>query len=516
MSIALPSTPAARGLRGLDPMAVMPWAIALVVGVDYFDNALFSFFASYIAGGVNATADELVWASSAYALGAVLGILQQQAWVERIGHRLCVFAFALGGLGSGLADNSIQLALARAFQGYFIGPMLGACRILVQLEIPAARRPKALRAFMILIVFSGALAPIAGAFLVSRLEWRALFFCSVPVAAFAGLLVLWSLPDSGDVPPHERTEPHHLAYVVFALAQAALQVVLTRSHFELFTGSPTLIGLALAALAGLGWFVLQQARHPAPLVRFDALRKTSFQVGLALYVVYYYLSTGFSYLLPRLMEGGLGFTVEATGYFTGFCSLATALLVFIYLKHSARVTHKKRLIVPGFGIAAAAALWLAHMSPEVGRAQLAGPLLLRGLMMLFVVLPVANLTFRSFEAEDFAHGYRLKNLVRQLAISFATSNAIAIQQHRVALHETRLAESTGAGNTSFVDALDMLTHGFASAGHALGEAHAMALAILSRMLGQQATFMASLDGFQVMAVVALAAGIFAAWQREID
>ena len=53
-------------------------------------------------------------------------------------------------------------------------------------------------------------------------------------------------------------------------------------------------------------------------------------------------------------------------------------------------------------------------------------------------------------------------------------------------------------------------------GHAAGEAHAMALGTLYRTLEQQATFMASLDGFTAMAVVALAAGIFAAWQRTID
>ena len=41
----------------------------------------------------------------------------------------------------------------------------------------------------------------------------------------------------------------------------------------------------------------------------------------------------------------------------------------------------------------------------------------------------------------------------------------------------------------------MLTRGFEASGHAMAEAHAMALATLSRMLEQQATFMASLDGF---------------------
>ena len=506
--------------RGIDVVALAPWVIGMATAIDYFDNALFAFFASYIAGGVSASADELVWASSAYAFGAVLGILNQRAWVERLGYRrylaICMLAFAVGGVCAALAENPMQLMLTRGFQGYFVGPMLGACRILIQIGIPPERRVKALKSFMVLIVFSGALATIAGAWLVTHFEWRSLFFCTVPVAALTGAMAWWTLPDIGDVAPHERTEPHYAAYVVFALAQAALQVVMTRAHFELFSGSPTLIGLAIAGIAGLGWFAYHQWRHPAPLVRLHALRQSTFQVGLALYVVYYGLSTAFSYLLPRLMEGGLGFTVGETGYFTGATSLASGLLLFVYLKLSARVPHKKWLVVTGFGIAALAAWLFARMSPEVGRPQLAAPLLLRGLMMLFVMLPVASITFRALTGEDFAHGYRLKNLLRQLAISFATAMVIALQQHRVALHQTRLAESASPSNATFMQSLDMLARGFTAGGHAIGEAHSMALASLARMLEQQATFMASLDGFQVMTVIALVCGVFAAWQREID
>ncbi|WP_431274568.1 MFS transporter [Variovorax ureilyticus] len=515
------STPlSALPQRGIAVAALAPWVIGVVTGIDYFDNALFAFFASYIAGGVSASADELVWASSAYALGAVLGILLQHAWVERIGYRrylaISMFAFAAGGIFAALSDTSMQLMLARGFQGYFVGPMLGACRILIQIGIPLQRRAKSLRAFMALIIFSGALAPVIGAWLVTHFEWRSLFFCTAPVAVLTGALALWTLPDIGDVAPHQRTEPHYVAYIVFALAQAALQLVLTRAHFELFSGSPTLIGLAVAGIAGLGWFGYHQWQHPAPLVRLQGLRVASFQVGLALYVVYYCLSTGFSYLLPRMMEGGLGFTVGDTGYFTGVMSLAGGLMMFVYTKFSSRVTRKRWLVVPGFVIAAVAGFWLARMSPQAGRAQLVVPLLLRGLMMLFVMLPVAGVTFRAFKGEDFAHSYRLKNLLRQLAISFATASVIALQQHRVALHETRLGESANLGNATFVQSLDMLTRGFQAAGHAASEAHAMALASLSRMLEQQATFMASLDGFQVMAVIAIVAAIYAASQKVLD
>ena len=63
-------------------------------------------------------------------------------------------------------------------------------------------------------------------------------------------------------------------------------------------------------------------------------------------------------------------------------------------------------------------------------------MLLRGLLLLFIVLPVANLTFRIFAIEEFTHGYRLKNIVRQVTISFATASVIIVEQHRQALHQS--------------------------------------------------------------------------------
>jgi hypothetical protein len=172
--------------------------------------------------------------------------------------------------------------------------------------------------------------------------------------------------------------------------------------------------------------------------------------------------------------------------------------------------------VPGFCIAAAAAWWLSGMSPQAGQAQLVGPLLLRGVIILFVAFPVAGVTFRTFQGVDYAHSYRLKNRVRQMAISFATAIVIALQQHRIALHETRLSESATLDNPVFVQSLDMLTRGFQAAGHAAAQAHDMALATLARTLEQQATFMAALDGFRVMAVIALAAAVFAASRKVLD
>ena len=499
---------------------LFPWALALVTGIDYFDNAAFSFFASYIAGGINASPDELVWSSSAYAVTAVLGILQQQWWVDRLGHRRyvagCMLMFSFGAIAAAFADTSLELAFARGFQGYFIGPMMGACRILIQISFKPQERPPATRAFLIMILLGSALAPIVGGLLVAHSTWRALFACTAPAGIAFAILALLTLPDSGRTPDDVRGSGHFWPYIVFALAQGALQIVLQQVHYQLYSGSPMLIMLTFAGVAALGWFAYHQWHHPTPLVRLHAFRERTFQVGLLLYMFYYYESTGFSYLTSRLLEGGLGYPVENAGRLVGAMSLISATALFAYLRYAKHVTHKKWFVVPGFAIAIAAALWMTRMTPQVGEAALIGPLLLRGLLLLFIVLPVANLTFRIFAIDEYTHGYRLKNIVRQLTISFATSSVIIVEQHRLAVHQTRLVERANVFDPLFQQTVDALARSYAAAGHALNDAHALAIASVARMVAQQASFLASLDGFYFLAGVALVGGLFAAWQKEID
>jgi MFS family permease len=494
--------------------------LALVTGLDYFDNAIFAFFASYIAGGINASPDELVWASSCYAVAAVLGIVQQQWWIDRLGHRYyiagCMLLYGGGALSCAICETSVHLALARAMQGYCIGPMMGACRILIQDSFRTERRATAIRLFLICIVFGSALAPLAGGFLVSHLDWRALFACTAPFAFGFAAFALFSVPGSGRLPREARGSAHFGPYMAFAFAQAALQIVMQRVRFELFTASPLLVVLCIAGLAALAWFAYHQWNHPSPLVRLNALRERTFQVGLVLYMFYYYESTGLSYLVSRFLEGGLGYPVENAGRMVGLASLASSSALFLYFRYAKLLPRKKGLVVCGFGIAALVSWMMTRMSPDTSQEALRLPLLLRGLLLLFIVLPVANLTFRIFEIEEFAHGYRLKNIVRQLTISFATASVIIVEQHRQALHESRLSEWVNPYNPNFQTAMQTLANGILSGGRSLSEAHALALVTVQRMVTQQASFLAALDGFSFMMAVALCASVFAIWQKHID
>ena len=330
------------------------------------------------------------------------------------------------------------------------------------------------------------------------------------------ILALLALPDTGNRLPEERGAAHFWPYLIFAFAQGALQIVMQQVRFQLFSASPGLIFLTVAGIVALGWFAYQQWHHPAPLVRLHALREKVFQVGLVLYMFYYYMSTVFSYLTSRFLESGLGYPVENTGRLVGVTSLISASALFVYLRYAKLLPRKKWIIVPGFAVAAFAAAWMTRMSPGVGQAALIVPMLLRGLLLLFIVLPVANLTFRIFAIEEFTHGYRLKNIVRQLTISFATASVIIVEQHRQALHQARLAEFVNPYNPLFQNSLAALTSGFSAAGRSPSEAHSLAIVEISRMVTQQASFLSSLDGFYFLIGIAICGGIFAAWQKQID
>ncbi|SAL45955.1 major facilitator transporter [Caballeronia peredens] len=499
---------------------LFPWAIALATGLDYFDNSVFSFFTSYIAGGINATPDELVWASSAYAVTSVLGILQQQWWIEQIGNRryiaACLFLFAAGAVAAALSESSIELALARGFQGYFIGPMMSAARILIQTRFTQKQRPGATRRFLNMILLGTALAPLCGGYLVGSLGWRALFTSTAFAGVALGVLACLAVPSTGRVQPEERRDTHFWPYIVFAFAQGALQIVMQQVRFELFSTSPELILLTVAGLLSLGWFAWHQWHHPRPLLRLHALREKTFQVGIVLYIAFYYINNAMSFLVSRSLEVGLGYPVENAGRLVGFTSIVSLGMAVLYFRYSARIKHKKWLITAGFLLAAFIGAWMVSLPPDVSMPWLIPPLVLRGMLLLFIALPVANLTFRVFAIEEYSHSYRLKNIVKQLTYSFSTATIIILEQHRVALHETRLVEAINPYNPLFQNAYERLFGSFENMGYGASEAKGLALGELSRVVTQQANFLGSLDGFYCIIGVALCASVIAIWQKRID
>lgn len=500
--------------------AFFPWVIALVTALDYFDSAIFSFFSSYIAVGVSASLTHFIWVSGGYAAAAIIGILQQEWWVERLGHRRyiagCMMFYAVGGVLASLSTTPHELLYARAIQGYFIGPTMGACRIVIQTCFTSDERPRGIRAFLMMILVGAAAAPLIGGVLVSQFGWRALFACTVPVALIFAGLALFALPNTGSRLPHERGASHSWTFILFAFAQASLQIVLMKVSLDLLTSLSEVVIIAGLSLAMLVWFGYHQWHHPTPLLRLHALREKRFRVGLVFFFLYYFLSTGFSYLLPRMLEDSLGFTIERTGHLIGFTSLMATTVLLAYFRFSKFIKHKKFIVVLGFLLALITSAWISFLPLDADTGILLVPLLLRGLLVLFIVVPVANVTFNIFTNDEFTHGYRLKNIVRQMAISFSSASILSFEQNRLTSYQTKFLEHASLHNPMFLKALQSIFTEFTDAGRTTSESHSLALTKLVPVIAKHMQFLAIIDGFYFLATIALFGCIFAALQKQID
>ncbi len=91
-----------------------------------------------------------------------------------------------------------------------------------------------------------------------------------------------------------------------------------------------------------------------------------------------------------------------------------------------------------------------------------------------------------------------------------------VEQHRQTLLRIRLAEAINPFNPEFQNAAQTLADGFAAAGYSAGNAHALAISTMSQLVAQQASFLASLDGFYFLIGVAVYCGLFAYWQKQIN
>ncbi|HBD32284.1 MAG TPA: MFS transporter, partial [Cupriavidus sp.] len=154
--------------------------------------------------------------------------------------------------------------------------------------------------------------------------------------------------------------------------------------------------------------------------------------------------------------------------------------------------------------------------PDVGPPALIVGLIGKGLFGVMVIIPIAGLTFGSLAGDDFAHGYRSKNLIRQIASSFASAlGAVLLQNRQFAVH-TSLVHALGQRPAETEQWMHTMQAALAARGFEPGQAHAGALAQLAALVDQQARLIACEDLYRLIAVLALAAAVFMLVQRRLD
>ncbi|BEV71675.1 hypothetical protein THUN1379_11570 [Paludibacterium sp. THUN1379] len=483
--------------------------IMAVTMVEFLQNGMLNFAASDVMGGIGAGPEEFSYAAMAYASCAVLAISQQRRLRLAFGPRRLIrgsmLLFAAGAVVCGMAHGPAGFILGRAVQGIAAAAFFTGARVEVS-RLAAEQRTPALLGFGYALLGGSALGPLLGSLALGAGSWRWLCFGILPWTA-AGWLAsgLFAETEAGDEHDREMTSPRLLW---LAVAILLLQYLIQQLPYDFFSRPGWLLALlAGVLLASLMWLRrVSTAGHGA---RWRQLGQKRYLLGLAYYFFCYTMVAANSYIMPLLIQQGLGFSVPTTGLLLSVSFLAGMLFatVYAFLLQRGLVKTLRPPMVLGMLLLGAYGLLMSELNQDTGLGRLAAILLLNGGFMSVFIIAVAQGTFSAVEEGAFAHAYQTKNMLRQVALSSAVSLSTVFIQGRNALHFSRLSER-------FADGSPWLGEAMAQMRVTLPQVDAStAFGLLTSEWSRQTLMLSCLEFFRLQMWLGLAMALLLLWQR---
>lgn len=512
------------GAAGLSLSQKLP-LYALIASLpfsDFLQTGIVAFSAAPIMGDLGAGPEEYSLIATLYAVVAI-GMISMHRWlVEQLGWRRVTI-----GAGTLLALGALVCAHSASLRGFGLGRMLMALgcssfmtagRVLVN-HIPASpRRFTGVKFFAAGLAWGGVAGPVVASTALAVSDWRAGFLALTAPAALIAALAAWTL-DNRRPAMHAASQPHPTGLLLLIGGSFLLLHALQRTGFDFFVDATGLYAALALGLPALWVFMRIDARRARPLIRFRELAHPRYLIGLAVFGICYTVLGANNMMLPVLLQRALGLPLELIGRYLGLGALAGVVSWIVLSRLLPRNQGPMRYYLVGFGALLFCGWQLSGLGESAHVAHSVLPALLcNGAFTIVVLSTTAMQTFQSVQHDEatFSHANQVKNMLAQFGVAAGIALATLCMQWRSTVRYARLAESLSSANTALQPALEQLGRHFAETFDAAA-APQLALADVAQRIAQEATFMAAIDYFQVLTVVAglalVTVAAAAAWSR---
>jgi DHA2 family multidrug resistance protein len=296
-----------------------------------------------------------------------------------------------------------------------------------------------------------------------------------------------------------------IGFLLVATFLGALEVVLDRGLEDDWFGSTFIVAFAIicgvAFVLMIPWEITR--RNPVVDIRMVATRQfgSCFVVMLAAGAILFATTQ----ILPQMLQENFGYTATWAGLALSPGGLFTMATMFLVGRLAGHV-QPKYLIATGATIVALAMYYVAaNLYGELDFWFFAWSRIYIGVGLPLIFVPILTASYEGVPPDKIGQVSALINVARNVGGSIGVSLAQNVLAHRQQFHQGRLIEHVIPASAQYRETLRLATEYFAAHGSSVAQADRQAFAWIGRQVQTQAAFLAYIDVFWTLMLVAAAA-----------
>ncbi|WP_433894038.1 MFS transporter [Streptomyces sp. CA-111067] len=414
-----------------------PWAILTVLSIGFFmtllDLTIVNIAIPDMVDHLNASLDQILWITNAYTLALAVLMITSGRLGDLSGKKnLFIYGvglFTVASLACGLAQDPGQLITFRAIQGVGAAMLLPQTLSLIVDVFPAEKRGVALGVWGIVAGVSGAAGPTVGGLLVTKLDWRWIFFVNIPLGVLCIIgAVMW-------FPEPKRQVRHRFDVPGVVLSSLALFLL----SFGLIEGEKydwngwiwATIGAAF--VVGGIFLVYQKGQQDnEPLVPFSLFKDRNFTIMNFIGIAISFGIVGLFLPITVYLQSVLGYSALKAGVVLLPLSVGT----FVMAGPAAVLAQKlggKYVLLTGLLLFGGGLGWIMEVA-DVGKSWtgLVAPLFIMGMGAGCTFSPMAAEVMRNVPPKLTGAASGVNNALRQVGSVLAGAVVGAVLQGQLA------------------------------------------------------------------------------------
>jgi DHA2 family multidrug resistance protein len=502
--------------------SVNPWLIALSVIVPTFmevlDTSIANVALNHIAGSMSASYSQATWVLTSYLISNAV-VLPLTAWLGNRFQRKrfllsCIFLFTLASLFCGLSVNLPMLLVMRVVQGIGGGALAPISQAILMESFPPRQQGAAQALFGLGVVVAPVIGPVLGGWLTDSYSWRWIFYINIPFGIFA----MWAIQKTVEDPPWVlNSDPGPLdvmGFTALSLWLGCQEVFLDKGQEEDWFSSRFIRLMAVLAVTGFVVFISRELKADKPMVELRIFRVRNFAVGTILIFLTSFLIYAIGLLTPQFLQQLMGYSSLAAGIATSPLGLGAVISMVLVGKLVSKIK-PRYILVFGFLIFGLAAFRLSRISLDIAPWTVFWPQVLAGAAMGFLFIPINMAGTAPLRRDQIGSATGTLNLMRNVGGSVGIALVSTFLARRSQVHQNMMVQHLTVGNHLLMQRMQGIRGFMFLRMPSSGDGRAPSLAVLYRILQQQAHLLAFTDVYEGLSVLAVGAVLIVYLLREV-